>query len=215
MNKNVLLVDDHAAVRHGLRSIFGGVPGIQVVGEAANSHELLSGLAELEPDVVSLDLSMPGLCGPELIALLRSRRPGLRILVVSMYADTHQAFQALRAGANGYVTKSSPASTLALALQEVASGRHFIADGLAQAMVFDAVRQEEGPIDRLSPREREILRLIVSGASNVIIADRLYLSAKTVSTHKSSVMRKLKVSSMSELILLAHACGIKGPHHQE
>lgn len=203
MKKKIFLVDDHYMVRQGLLQIFNQFPDIDVAGEASNAAGLFDLLAVGLPDVVLLDLSMPGLCGAELIAHLRAAHPRLPILVVSMFSDSQVAFDALRAGANGYVTKDSKAAILAQAVYEVAAGGRYVVEHMAKQMVFDMIAPKKNPIEILSPREREILELIMQGASNVQIGNLLHLSAKTVSTHKTRLMEKLKVTTTSELILLA------------
>nr|WP_315392716.1 response regulator transcription factor [uncultured Duganella sp.] len=207
MTKKIVVVDDHFLVREGLLRIFSQYPDIEVVGQAGNAAGLFELLSANVPDVVSLDWSMPGLSGAKLVAHVRNAYPCLPILVVSMFADTQVAFGALRAGANGYVTKDSDPSTLARAVYEVAAGGRYVVEHMAEQMVFDSIAPRFNPLDILSPREREILGLIMDGANNVQIGDLLHVSAKTVSTHKTRLMQKLKVSSTSELILLANRHG--------
>nr|WP_315392713.1 response regulator transcription factor [uncultured Duganella sp.] len=202
------MVDDHFVVRQGLLQIFSLFPDIEVVGEAANGDGLLTLLSRTSPDVLSLDMSMPGLCGGKLIEHVRLSYPRLPILVLSMFVDTQVVLEALRAGANGYVTKDSKPAIVAQAIYDLAAGGRYVVDHVAKQLVFDSIAPKKCPMDILSPREREILEMIVSGASNVEIGDLLHVSAKTVSTHKTRLMQKLNVSSTSELVLLANSQGV-------
>ncbi|KAB2967852.1 response regulator transcription factor [Zoogloea sp.] len=203
------MADDHFVVRQGMRQIIGLFPDMEVVGEAGDGLELLAGLAVREVDLVLLDMTMPGLSGVELIERIRSLHPGVPVLVLSMHKEAQIAFGALRAGANGYVTKDSEPSTLAEAIRRVASGKRYVMSELAEEMVFTSLHEQATRLGILSPREREVLEMIVSGDSMVQIADKLHLSAKTVSTHKTRLMQKLNIQNNAELILVAASEGIR------
>ncbi len=209
MRIRILMADDHFVVRQGMRQIIGLFPDMEVVGEAADGQELLAGLAGREVDLILLDMTMPGLSGVELIECIRSRHPQVPVLVLSMHKEAQIAFGALRAGASGYVTKDSEPSTLAEAIRRVASGKRYVMSELAEEMVFTSLHERPARLGILSPREREVLEMIVSGDSMVQIADKLHLSAKTVSTHKTRLMQKLNIQNNAELILVATSEGIR------
>lgn len=206
---SILMVDDHFVVRQGMRQIISLFPDMEVIGEASNGEEMFRALARKVPDLVLLDMTMPGLSGVALIERLRATWPTLPVLILSMHQDSQIAFSALRAGANGYVTKDSEPAILSDAIHKVAAGKRYVMPDLASEMVFDTIAPKGSRLDLLSPREREILEMIVSGDSIVEIADKLNVSAKTVSTHKMRLMQKLNVQSNAELILVANAEGVR------
>ena len=199
----VFIADDHPMVRVGVRHIIDSrQPQMSVAGVAVDGASLLEALARTECDVLLLDLSMPAPNGPELISMVRQQRPGLPILVLSMYDHVGIVRAALQAGAAGYLTKTRDAEHLVLALQAVASGQRYVEPQLAHALVLDPVPEEPGK-PRLTPREREVLLHMAQGLSNVEIARALYLSEKTVSTHKTNIMGKLGLSNRLELLRAA------------
>ena len=200
----LFVADDHAIVRGGLKQIFALAADLSVVGEAANGAEVLEGLRTLEPDLLLLDMNMPGVSGPDLIVRIRSQRPTLPILVLSMHNETQLATRALRAGANGYVTKDCEPEILLAGIRKVAGGGKFIAPVMAEKMAFDSSSQLGGlPHTRLSDRELEVFRLLVSGMGANDIAEKICISNKTVSTHKVRLMEKLGVTSIAELVMYA------------
>jgi DNA-binding NarL/FixJ family response regulator len=209
MTISILMVDDHFVVRQGLRQIISLFPDLEVIGEASNGDEMFHALKRKLPDLVLLDMTMPGLSGVALITRLRAGWPQLPVLILSMHQDSQIAFGALRAGANGYVTKDSEPSILSDAIHKVAAGKRYVMPDLASDMVFDSLSLKGSRLDLLSPREREVLEMIVSGDSIVDIAEKLNVSAKTVSTHKMRLMQKLNIQSNAELILVANAEGIR------
>lgn len=204
----ILMADDHFVVRQGVRQMIGLFPDLEVVGEAGSGEELIGKLQTIHADLVMTDMTMPGLCGADLIARLRTDFPNLPILVLSMHNDVQIAFRALRAGANGYITKDSEPSVLANAIRKVASGKRYVMPELAEEMVFVTLSDKGSLLSVLSPREREILDMFVAGESMVDIAEQLHVSAKTISTHKMRLMQKLNVTTNAELILLANAEGV-------
>lgn len=208
MSIRIVIADDHFVVRQGMQQIIGLFPDMEVVGEAANGEALLPTLIEARPGLLLLDMTMPGLCGVDLIKHIRAHHPTLPILVLSMHKDSQMTLGALKAGANGYITKDSDPSALAEAIRKVAAGRRYIMPELAEDMLFCTINDSQSKLDYLSPREREVLEMIVSGDSMVQIADKLNLSAKTVSTHKMRLMQKLNTQNNAELIRLATAEGI-------
>lgn len=199
----ILIADDHFVVRQGVRQILLLYKDLSVVGEAANGAEVLTQLGALSPDLLLMDMSMPGLSGRELIVQVRARYPALSILVLSMHKDAQVALEALRAGANGYLAKDSEPAMLAAAVRKVVSGGRFVDQGLVEQVITASIVPSSPRLGALSPREQEILNLIVSGVSLIEIGDRLNLSAKTISTHKMRIKQKLKVESNADLIRLA------------
>ena len=197
----VVIADDHQILREGLRQLLEAAGDIEVVGEAGDGHGVLEQIRTADFDVLLLDLSMPGKSGMELIKQVKTERPRLRILVLSMHEEHQYAVRAIRAGASGYLTKESAASSLVAAIRKVARGGAFISAEVAEHLAQDAMPNSEGPPhETLSDREYEVFRMLVAGTSVSEIAERLNLSAKTVSTHKARLMEKLQVASNAELI---------------
>jgi DNA-binding NarL/FixJ family response regulator len=199
----VLLADDHTLVREGLRQLLGSTADIRVEGEAANGEEALALARAHDYDVAVLDMSMPGLSGIDLIKRLRAEKPRLRLLVLSMHAEEQYAVRALKAGALGYLTKDSASSQLASVIRKVASGGVHISESAAAQLVGAANNGEAMPHTRLSDREFEVFRLLVAGESPTGIAERLHLSIKTVSTHKTRILEKMGMESTADLVRYA------------
>ena len=200
----LFVADDHAIVRSGLKQIIAMAADFSVVAEAANGADVLDGLRVHEVDLLLLDMNMPGVSGPDLIARIRAQRPGLPILVLSMHNETQLASRALRAGANGYVTKDCEPEVLLAGIRKVAAGGKFIAPEMAERMAFDVGSLAEGlPHTRLSDRELEIFRLLVAGWGVNDIAEKICISNKTVSTHKVRLMEKMGINSLADLVLSA------------
>lgn len=197
----VMLADDHAIVRAGLKQVLGEAPDFVVVGEAANGQEVLDLVREKTPDVLLLDMSMPGKSGIDLIKLLKADYPKLPILVLSMHKEEQYAVRAIKAGAAGYLTKESAAELLVSAIRKVASGGKYISPTVAERLAMEyGSSREESPHTSLSDREYQIFQMIVAGTTITAIADQLSLSVKTVSTHKSRILQKMGKSSSAELI---------------
>jgi len=200
----VLLADDHAVVRAGLREILADTGDIKVVGEAANGQEVLSRVREQEFDVVVLDMSMPGRSGIDLIKQVKGEKPKLRLLILSMHGEQQYAVRALKAGAAGYLTKDSAVDQLVAAIRRVAGGGAYISSETAERLAMDAARgTDAAPHTRLSDREFQIFQLIAAGKSITEIARRLSLSVKTISTHKSRILDKMGFANQAELIRYA------------
>jgi len=200
----LLVADDHVIVRSGLKQIFALAPDLCVIAEASNGSDVLEGLRTHNPDMILLDMNMPGISGPDLIQRIRAQRPTLPILVLSMHNETQLATRALRAGANGYVTKDCEPEILLAGIRRVANGGKFIAPVMAEKMAFDSSSRSEGlPHTRLSDREMEVFRLLVAGLGVNEIAEKICISNKTVSTHKVRLMEKLSVTSLAELVMYA------------
>ena len=197
----LLIADDHAIVRDGLKQIFSHESDLKVMGEAADGRQVLDCLRKDSFDLLLLDMSMPGISGVELITLLRARQPSLNMLVLSMHNSPQVAMQALKAGANGYIPKSCETELLLSAIRKVALGHGYIAPELAEKMVFDATAPARpAHHGELSGREREITLMLTNGMGVKEIAQQLAISHKTVSTHKRRVLEKLNLSSLADLI---------------
>jgi DNA-binding NarL/FixJ family response regulator len=195
----VLLADDHKIVRDGLKRILAATADLEVAGEAADGDELLKLVKAGEHDVAVVDMSMPGLSGIGLIKRLKIEKPKLRILVLSMHGESQYAARALKAGASGYLNKDSAAEQLVGAIRKVAAGGVHIGEAAAASLVA----AEKAPHEALSDREFEVLRLLVEGLGPTEIGERLHLSVKTVSTHKTHILEKLNLGSTAELVRYA------------
>jgi DNA-binding NarL/FixJ family response regulator len=200
----VLLADDHAIVRAGLREILESTGDIEVLAEAMNGHEALSAVRDADFDIAVLDLSMPGRSGIELIRLIKEARPTLRLLILTMHSEEQYAVRALKAGASGYLTKESAADELVAAVRRIASGGAYISPETAERLAHDAgPGRSDLPHRALSNREYEVFRMIVAGKSITEIGGALNLSVKTISTHKSRILEKMGLASQAELVRYA------------
>ena len=205
----VVMADDHTILREGLKQLLAAAEGIEVVGEAIDGHEVLQQVRSTEFDVLLLDLSMPGRSGMDLIKQVKSERPRLRILVLSMHGERQYAVRAVRAGASGYLTKDSAATQLVAAIRKVAAGGAFISAEVAEQLALSAMPQSEGPPHAaLSDREYEVFQLLVAGKTVTEISEKLNLSVKTVSTHKARLMEKMGMETQADLIRYAIAQGL-------
>jgi DNA-binding NarL/FixJ family response regulator len=196
----VLLADDHSIVRDGLKRILAATPDLQVAGEAADGDEALAAVKANDYDVVMLDMSMPGISGIDLIKRLKLERPKLKILVLSMHGESQYAARALKAGAAGYLNKDSASEALLGALRKVAAGGVHIGDAAAASLLQAG---DKPPHESLSDREFDVMRLLVEGLGPTEIGERLHLSVKTVSTHKTRILDKLGLGSTAELVRYA------------
>ena len=200
----IVVADDHTIVREGLKQLLAAAGELTVVGEAQNGHEVIERVRDLEFDLLLLDMSMPGKSGIELIRQVRAEKPKLRILILSMHEEHQYAVRAIRAGAAGYLTKDSASRQLVEAIRKVATGGAFISAEVAQQLALGAMPDAQGPAHAaLSDREFQVFQLIASGKSVSDIAERLNLSVKTVSTHKSNILQKMNMSTQAELIRYA------------
>jgi DNA-binding NarL/FixJ family response regulator len=200
----LVIADDHAIVREGLKRIVALANDMKVVGEAADGTEVMQRVRESDFDVLVLDLSMPGRSGIELIKLVHAEKAKLRILVLSMHPELQYAVRAIKAGANGYLTKESAPFQLLHALRRIASGGAFISAEVAEQLALGAMPGGVSAThEALSDREFEVFSLIVAGNSVTNIAARLNLSVKTISTHKTNLMHKMGLKNQSELIRYA------------
>lgn len=205
----VLLADDHAMVRAGLREILEANDDMRVAGEATNGNEVLAAIKEADYDVLVLDLSMPGRSGMEIIKLVKAERPQLRVLVLSMHSEDQYAVRAVRAGAAGYLTKDSAPDALVGAIRRIASGGAYISPETAQRLVLEAGQNSAVlPHTLLSDREFQVFRMIAAGDTVTRIAEALCLSVKTVSTHKTRLLQKMGVANQAELVRYALKHGL-------
>lgn len=202
----VLLADDHAIVREGLKSLINSQPEMEVIGEAADGPAAVSLTAELDPDVVVVDVSMPGLSGAQVTTQLRAARPDRKVLVLTVHEDKGYLRLLFEAGASGYVLKRAAAAELIQAIRAVADGRTYLDPSLAESIVGDFVRpaaEREPCGEELSEREVEVVRLIALGYSNKEIAAQLKVSVKTVETYKTRSMEKLAIRSRVDIVRYA------------
>ncbi|HYL04365.1 MAG TPA: response regulator transcription factor [Steroidobacteraceae bacterium] len=205
----VLLVDDHAVVRTGFRLLLQAYPETTVIGEADSGESACQRYLELTPDVVVMDLAMPGMGGLEALRRIRAHHPHARILALSAHDDPLHARQALREGARGFLSKRSAPEALLEAITTVAAGQRYLDGALAQKLALDEVeRGGKSPVERLSEREFEVFVRLAGGASVQRIAEDLSLSASTVGTHLYNVKQKLGVSNQAELTLIAIRHGL-------
>jgi two-component system, NarL family, response regulator NreC len=205
----VLVVDDHAVVRSGLRLLLDAEDDIEVVGEAGNAREAIFEARTSKPDVVLMDVVMPGSSGIEATPQLLHEEPDARVLVLSMQDDPSYVRQAFAAGASGYVLKEAADSELVAAVREVASGGRYVNPALgARLVAAEAEERARAEADPLSDREREVLRLLALGHTNQEIAKMLYISVRTAETHRAHIMQKLRLSSRADLVRYALANGL-------
>jgi DNA-binding NarL/FixJ family response regulator len=200
----ILVVDDHAIVREGLKQILGEVDDMSVRDEAGNGQEALAKIRGGEFDVVLLDISMPGRSGLEVLKEIKAERPKLPVLILSMHAEEQYAVRALRAGASGYVTKASAPDELIGAIRKVSCGRKYVSSSLAEKLALELdIDTKRPPHETLSDREYQVMLMLASGRSVKEIADELCLSVKTISTYRSRVMEKMGMKKNAELTLYA------------
>lgn len=206
MTTRVLIADDHAIVREGLRRILAADSTIVVAGEARDGHEVIAAVRAGGFEVLLLDLSMPGRSGVDLIKQVKAERPDVRILVLSMHDEAQYAERTIRAGASGYLTKDTAARQLVAAINRIAGGGMFITPETAEALAARLQSpSDELPHRRLSDREYEVFVMLAAGESAGAIAERLHLSVKTVSTHKTHVLEKMQLGSLADLVRYAIA----------
>ena len=204
----IMLVDDHAVVREGYRSVLQKQPGLRVVAEASDGAEAYRLFKECAPDLIIMDLSMPGIGGLEAIRRIRQWDKGAKILVFTMHQNAGFAVQAIRAGARGYVTKTSPPETLVRAVMDVLAGRVAISPDIDHELALSRLAGENSATDVLTAREFEVLRLLLAERSTEEIAETLHVSPKTVANLHSLIKGKLGVESDIELVRLALRQGI-------
>jgi DNA-binding NarL/FixJ family response regulator len=207
----VLVVDDHPLYRDGLRALLGSLPGLELVGEAEDGDAAVGLAATLRPDVVLMDLGMPGRSGIDATRLITSRQPEVGVLVLTMFEDDDSVFSAMRAGARGYLLKDADRDELARAIESIGRGGAIFGAGVArrvQAFFAASAGLRVDPFPDLTAREREVLDRIARGESNGAIANRLGISGKTVRNHVSTILAKLMVADRSQAIVRAREAGL-------
>jgi DNA-binding NarL/FixJ family response regulator len=207
MSLRIVVVDDHALVRAGVRALLGDADDLTVVGEAGDGAETMRVVAAERPDVLVLDLGMPGMDGFEVLQRLRREHPEVRVLVLTLDDDPRSVQRAVREGAHGYVLKDTIARELVQAVRRVAQGGSAF-DGEAQTALRDAARGTLDPLARLSPRELEVLKRVARGLPNKTIGTELHIGVRTVETHRANAMRKLGLHSTAEVTRFAMAQGL-------
>src|SRR4051812_7959318 len=215
MTTTVALVDDHKLFREGLRALLLSQPGFTVVAEATNAHEAYQAVRETEPDVVVLDMLLPGSNGATVARELLRQNPTRRVIALSMVKDEQHVASALDAGVLGYASKEQSAEDVVAAIRAVAQRQTYLAPGISRAVLEDVRRRPKVPPDagtaslaQLTQREREIFDLTVGGASTAQIAQQLYISRRTVETHRARILRKLNAHSATDLVRLAARLGL-------
>ncbi|HEX5546901.1 MAG TPA: response regulator transcription factor, partial [Ktedonobacterales bacterium] len=207
----VLIADDHPIFRDGIRALLASVPDFEIAGEAATGEEAIAEAATLQPDVVLMDLQMPGIGGVEATRQILFASPHIRVLIVTMFEDDYSVFTAMRAGARGYIIKGANSSDMLRAIRAVGSGEAIFSPAIAMRLMnFFAAPRPAIPAQafpELSAREREILDLIAQGASNSDIASKLVLSPKTVRNHVSNIFSKLQVADRAQAIIRGREAG--------
>jgi len=210
----VLLVDDHAVVREGIRMVLDAQPQIEVVGEADGGEEAVRLVPTLGPDVVVMDVGMPRLGGIEATRRIRRAHPAVQVVILTAHDNEEYLFETLRAGAVGYILKKAAAIELVAAIEAAARGEPYLYPSVARLLVRDYLQRADAgadPPETLSEREREVLRLVAEGRTNREIADALFLSIKTVQTHRAHVMEKLHLRDRAALVHYAMRKGLVTP----
>lgn len=212
-NVRVLIADDHRLFREGVRSLLASLANVEVVGEAASGEEAVALSASTQPDIVLMDIQMPGLNGIEATRRILNDSPQAGIIVLTMYDDDDSVFAAMRAGARGYLLKGADQSELVRAIEAVATGEALFSPAIARRLIafFTALRRETAAqiaFPDLTEREREVLDLIAAGLNNTQIAQRLVLSGKTVRNHVSNIFSKLQVADRAQAIVRAREAGL-------
>ncbi len=204
----ILLADDHAVVRHGFRMILDAQEDLEVVGEVSNGREAVAAAAELQPDVVVMDVTMPELNGIEATRRIAEVSPRTRVLALSMHKDAVYVREILRAGARGYLLKDSAEGDFLSAVRAVARGEGYLTPAISDAVLTDYRKHVTNPLDLLTSREREVLQWIAEGKTNKDIATALKLSVYTVEAHRGKIMEKLNLHSSGELVRFAVRNGL-------
>lgn len=204
----ILVADDHTLVRAGLISLIARLPEMEVVGEAADGRQALRMVRDLLPDMVLMDIAMPGLNGLEAAERIHGIHPQTKIIILSMHASEEYVAQALKAGASGYLLKDAATSELEMALKSVAAGQFYLSPAISRQVVDNYLRGGPTGVELLTPRQREILQLVAEGKSTREIADTLHLSVKTVETHRAQLMERLDIHDVAGLIRYALRKGL-------
>jgi two-component system response regulator NreC len=214
MKTPILLADDHQVIIDGLKALLSGEPDMEVIGQATDGLQVLPKVLELKPEVVVLDLMMPGLGGLEVARQLRDRAPATKVIILSMHSNDAYVVEALRNGAAGYVLKQAEARALVDAIRAVRGGGRYLSPPLSEDKLArwetDAKAAPFDPYDTLSTREREVLQLAAEGLTSAAIGERLAIGKRTVETHRANLQRKLGVKTQADLVRFAVKRGIVG-----
>ena len=213
MTIKLLLVDDHAVVRLGMRMLFDSEPDIEIVAEAENAAQAITAVQEYNPDIVLMDIGLPDMSGIKATRLIKEQSPGTSIVALTIHEDKEYFFKMLDAGASGYVPKRAAPEELITAIRTAAAGEVYLFPSMAKYLVKDYLSQqtperEKDSLNDLTPREQEVLALLAEGATNAEIAEKLVISPKTVARHRENIMRKLNMHSRTELVKYAIRKGI-------
>ncbi|NIM93412.1 MAG: response regulator [Anaerolineales bacterium] len=213
MNITVLVADDHAVVRDGMSFLLDAQEDIEVVGTAVNGREAVQKSVDLQPDVVIMDINMPELDGIEATRQVLDERPATKIIILSIYATSEYIFLALQAGVLGYLLKETAGIEVVDAVRTVNAGRRYLSQKISDKVIDDYVQLrvdagDKSPLTRLSPRETEVMKLVVEGKSSAEIAELLFLSPKTVETYRSRLMQKLDIHDLPSLVKFAIQHGL-------
>jgi len=206
----VLLADDHALVRAGIRALINELEGVEVIAEAADGRDTLRLIEELQPDIVLLDIAMPGLSGLEVLSESAKRFPGVRAIILSVHEEGEYALEALAAGAAGYLPKSAASTELQEAIETVARGETYVSGEIARKTILQQAKETERDelLKRITPRQREILTLIAEGNPMRDIASALDISVKTVESHRAQIMERLDIHEVARLVRFAIHMGL-------
>jgi DNA-binding NarL/FixJ family response regulator len=217
----VLIADDHTLVRAGMRALLEHVPDVEVVAEASEGREALHLIATQQPDVVLMDITMPGLNGLETTVRVAKEYPHVRVIILSMHAVEEYVLQALQAGASGYLLKNAATAELALAVKAVARGETYLSPAISKVVIAQYLQRTSGerdwsrvastPYAQLTSRQREILQLIAEGHTSKDIAQRLHLSVRTIETHRTEIMQRLDIHDVAGLVRYAIRTGLVSP----
>ena len=206
---NILIADDHAVVREGLKQIISETPDMRVTDEADNAQDVLDKVSEQHYDVVLLDITMPGRSGLDVLKQLKSKKPKLPVLMLSVHPEEQYAIRTLKAGASGYLTKGSATDELIAAIRKISTGKKYVSSSLAEKLAFDLDMDYEKPRHEiLSDREYQVMSMIASGKTVKEIADELSLSVQTISTYRSRILEKMKMKNNAEIIYYAVKQGL-------
>ncbi len=215
MSISIFLADDHAIVRDGLRMMLEAQPDFQIAGEASNGREAVRQVSQLRPDVAILDITMPELNGLEAARQIREASADTQVIILSMHGSTTHVFEALGTGARGYLLKASAGASVVEAVRAVHSGQRYLSAEIVDKVIEHSLLQRgeqpdemPDPLARLSPREREVLQLVVEGKSSAEIAEIIHLSPKTVETYRGNLMKKLEIKNLAELVKFAIRYGL-------
>jgi two-component system, NarL family, response regulator NreC len=208
----IVLADDHPIVRKGLRALLGAEADFSVVGEAVNGLDTVRLAEQKKPDVLIVDLMMPGIGGLEVIRRTRNASPQTRTIVLSMHSGEAYVLEALKNGASGYVLKDESHAALIQAVRTVIAGQHYLSPPLSEVLIETVLRRTNAPVldpyDTLTDREREVLHLAAEGRTNAEIAERLFISPRTVESHRAHLLQKLKIKTQTDLVRYALRRGI-------